>query len=146
VNRGCNRDDPFRLQGDAHLFGRQSPAWSCLIYKGTSGPDAIDIRKLYAQTGRFTYDPGFLATAACNSTITYIDGDKGELLYRGYPIEQLATQCDYLETCFLLLKGSCPMLPRRRPSATSSPITRWSTSRCSSSCAASGATRTRWRS
>ena len=52
----------------------------------------IDIRKLYAQTGKFTYDPGFLSTASCNSTITYIDGDKGELLYRGYPIEQLATQ------------------------------------------------------
>ena len=62
------------------------------IYKGTIGPDVIDIRKLYAQTGKFTYDPGFLSTASCNSTITYIDGDKGELLYRGYPIEQLATQ------------------------------------------------------
>ena len=62
------------------------------VYKGTIGPDVIDIRKLYAQTGKFTYDPGFLSTAVCNSTITYIDGDKGELLYRGYPIEQLATQ------------------------------------------------------
>ena len=62
------------------------------IYKGTIGPDVIDIRKLYAQTGKFTYDPGFMSTAACNSAITYIDGDKGELLYRGYPIEQLATQ------------------------------------------------------
>ena len=62
------------------------------IYKGTIGPDVIDIRKLYAQTGKFTYDPGFLSTASCNSTITYIDGDKGELLYRGYPIEQLADE------------------------------------------------------
>ena len=78
------------------------------IYKGTVGPDVIDIRKLYAQTGKFTYDPGFMSTAACNSAITYIDGDKGELLYRGYPIEQLAVNCDFLETCYLLLKGELP--------------------------------------
>jgi citrate synthase len=78
------------------------------IYKGTVGPDVIDIRKLYAQTGKFTYDPGFLSTASCNSKITYIDGDKGELLYRGYPIEQLAVNCDYLETCYLLLNGDLP--------------------------------------
>ena len=78
------------------------------IYKGTLGPDVIDIRKLYAQTGMFTYDPGFMSTASCQSTITYIDGDKGELLYRGYPIEQLATNCDFLETCHLLLYGDLP--------------------------------------
>ena len=78
------------------------------IYKGTVGPDVIDIRKLYAQTGKFTYDPGFMSTAACNSSITYIDGDKGELLYRGYPIEQLAVKCDFLETCYLLLNGELP--------------------------------------
>ena len=78
------------------------------VYKGTVGPDVIDIRKLYAQTGMFTYDPGFLSTAACQSAITYIDGDKGELLYRGYPIEQLATSCDFLETCHLLLYGDLP--------------------------------------
>lgn len=78
------------------------------IYHGTVGPDVIDIRKLYAQTGKFTYDPGFMSTAACNSAITYIDGDKGELLYRGYPIEQLAVNCDFLETCYLLLKGELP--------------------------------------
>jgi len=78
------------------------------IYKGTVGPDVIDIRKLYGQTGKFTYDPGFMSTAACNSAITYIDGDKGELLYRGYPIEQLAVNCDFLETCYLLLKGELP--------------------------------------
>ena len=68
----------------------------------------IDIRKLYAQTGMFTYDPGFMSTASCQSAITYIDGDKGELLYRGYPIEQLATNCDFLETCHLLLYGELP--------------------------------------
>ena len=78
------------------------------IYKGTLGPDVIDIRKLYAQTGMFTYDPGFMSTASCQSAITYIDGDKGELLYRGYPIEQLATKCDFLETCHLLLYGELP--------------------------------------
>ncbi|MET3120518.1 citrate synthase [Oxalobacteraceae bacterium GrIS 2.11] len=78
------------------------------IYKGTVGPDVIDIRKLYAARGMFTYDPGFMSTAACNSAITYIDGDKGELLYRGYPIEQLAAKGDFLETCHLLLNGELP--------------------------------------
>jgi len=83
------------------------------LYKGTIGPDVIDIRALYGKTGKFTYDPGFLSTASCNSTITYIDGDKGELLYRGYPIEQLATKCDYLETCYLLLYGELPNAAQR---------------------------------
>jgi citrate synthase len=89
-------------------FSDGSPSMDMPIYKGTVGPDVIDIRKLYGQTGKFTYDPGFLSTASCNSTITYIDGDKGELLYRGYPIEQLAVNCDYLETCYLLLYGELP--------------------------------------
>ena len=89
-------------------FSDGSPAIDMPIYTGTVGPDVIDIRKLYAQTGKFTYDPGFMSTAACNSSITYIDGDKGELLYRGYPIEQLAVNCDFLETCFLLLNGELP--------------------------------------
>ena len=89
-------------------FSDGSPSMELPIYKGTVGPDVIDIRKLYGQTGKFTYDPGFLSTASCNSKITYIDGDKGELLYRGYPIEQLATQCDFLETCHLLLYGELP--------------------------------------
>jgi citrate synthase len=89
-------------------FSNGSPAVEMPVYQGNIGPDVIDIRKLYAQTGMFTYDPGFMSTAACQSTITYIDGDKGELLYRGYPIEQLATKCDYLETCYLLLKGELP--------------------------------------
>lgn len=78
------------------------------VYKGTVGPDVIDIRKLYGQTGMFTYDPGFLATASCESSITYIDGDKGELLYRGYPIDQLAESCDFLDVCYLLLNGELP--------------------------------------
>ncbi|QGZ63395.1 citrate synthase [Paraburkholderia acidisoli] len=78
------------------------------VYQGTMGPDVIDIRKLYGQTGMFTYDPGFMSTASCNSAITYIDGDKGELLYRGYPIDNLAQNADFLESCYLLLKGELP--------------------------------------
>jgi citrate synthase len=78
------------------------------MYSPTLGPDVIDIRKLYAQGDVFTYDPGFTSTAACESAITYIDGDKGELLYRGYPIEQLAEGSNYLEVCFLLLYGNLP--------------------------------------
>ncbi|MCG5262594.1 citrate (Si)-synthase [Cupriavidus gilardii] len=89
-------------------FSDGSPSVELPIYKGTVGPDVIDIRKLYGQTGKFTYDPGFMSTASCNSRITYIDGDKGELLYRGYPIEQLAEKCDFLEVCYLLLKGELP--------------------------------------
>ena len=89
-------------------FSDGSPSVELPIHKGTVGPDVIDIRKLYGQTGKFTYDPGFLSTASCNSAITYIDGDKGELLYRGYPIEQLAVNCDYMETCYLLLNGELP--------------------------------------
>ena len=89
-------------------FTNGSPQVELPVYKGNIGPDVIDIRKLYGQSDMFTYDPGFLSTASCESTITYIDGDKGELLYRGYPIEQLAEKCDYLDTCYLLLKGDLP--------------------------------------
>ena len=89
-------------------FSNGAPSVEMPVYHGSVGPDVIDIRKLYAQTGMFTYDPGFLSTAACQSAITFIDGDKGELLYRGYPIEQLATNCDYMETCHLLLYGQLP--------------------------------------
>lgn len=78
------------------------------VYSGSIGPDVMDIRKLYGQSGMFTFDPGFMSTASCESGITYIDGDKGELLYRGYPIEQLAVNCDFLETCYLLLNGELP--------------------------------------
>jgi citrate synthase len=78
------------------------------VYSGSIGPDVIDITKLYGQTGAFTYDPGFMSTAACRSSITYIDGDKGELLYRGYPIEQLAEKCDFMEVCYLLKNGELP--------------------------------------
>src|SRR5437870_8674112 len=89
-------------------FSYGSPSITFPVLPGTVGPEVVDIRALYGKTGKFTYDPGFLSTAACTSSITYIDGDKGELLYRGYPIEQLAVNCDFLETCYLLLNGELP--------------------------------------
>ena len=94
-------------------FSNGTPSIDIPVYNGSIGPDVMDIRKLYGQTGMFTYDPGFLSTASCQSAITYIDGDKGELLYRGYPIEQLATQCNFLETCHLLLYGELPNAQRK---------------------------------
>ncbi|MBR3482209.1 MAG: citrate (Si)-synthase [Neisseriaceae bacterium] len=78
------------------------------VMEGTLGPDVIDIRTIYAKTGAFTFDPGFTSTSACESKITFIDGGKGQLYYRGYPIEQLAEHSDYLETCYLLLYGELP--------------------------------------
>ena len=78
------------------------------IISGTVGPDVVDIRKLYGQTGAFTYDPGFTSTASCESGITYIDGDKGVLLHRGYPIDQLAEQSSFMEVAYLLLNGELP--------------------------------------
>ncbi len=78
------------------------------VIEGSIGPKVIDVRKLYAQTGYFTYDPGFMATAACRSSITYIDGDEGILLYRGYPIQELADKSDFLEVAYLLLNGELP--------------------------------------
>ncbi len=78
------------------------------ILSGTMGPDVVDIRALHAKSGLFTYDPGYLSTASNSSKITFIDGDKGVLLYRGYPIEQLATQCDFIDVCHLLMKGELP--------------------------------------
>jgi citrate synthase len=78
------------------------------ILKGSIGPDVIDIRTLYKQAGVFTYDPGFTSTGSCESHITYIDGDDGTLLYRGYPIDQLAEQSSFIEVCYLLLHGELP--------------------------------------
>jgi len=78
------------------------------VRKGTLGPDVIDITTLYAETGHFTYDPSFTSTASCESKITFIDGDKGILLYRGYPIDQLAEHGTFMETCYLLLYGELP--------------------------------------
>ena len=84
------------------------------VKSGTLGPDVVDITKLYAQTGSFTFDPGFTSTASCESKITFIDGDEGILLYRGYPIEQLAEHGDFLETCYLLYYGELPTPSQRR--------------------------------
>jgi len=78
------------------------------VHKGTLGPDVLDIKSLYQKTGVFTFDPGFTSTASCKSNITFIDGDKGELLYRGYPIEQLAEKSNFLEVSYLLLYGELP--------------------------------------
>ena len=84
------------------------------VLSGTEGPDVLDIRKLYAETGLFTYDPGFTSTASCDSKITFIDGEKGILLYRGYPIEDLAMHSDYMEVCYLLLHGELPSLEEKQ--------------------------------
>ena len=83
-------------------------SWELPVLEGSVGPDVIDVRRLYADTDHFTYDPGFTSTGSCKSKITYIDGDEGVLLYRGYPIDQLADKSDYLETCYLLLYGELP--------------------------------------
>ncbi len=95
-------------------FSNGTPSFEVPVYAGNIGPDVLDIRKLYGATGMFTYDPGFLSTAACQSAITYIDGDKGELLYRGYPIEQIANNCDFLDTCYLLLRSELPTDTQRK--------------------------------
>ena len=89
-------------------FSDGTPSVDFPIFGGTIGPDVIDVRSLYAKTGKFTYDPGFMSTASCRSNITFIDGDQGILLYRGYPIEQLAEKCDFLEVAYLILNGELP--------------------------------------
>lgn len=90
------------------VFSDGTPSVMLPIYEGTLGPDVIDVTGLYKKTGKFTYDPGYLSTASCESAITYIDGAVGQLLYRGYPIDELAMQCDFLEVCYLLLHGELP--------------------------------------
>ncbi|MCH7937348.1 MAG: citrate (Si)-synthase [Proteobacteria bacterium] len=87
---------------------RTGKSYELPILKGTLGPDVIDVRKLYAQTNCFTYDPGFTSTGSCESKITFIDGEKGILLYRGYPIDVLAEHSDFMEVCYLLLYGELP--------------------------------------
>ena len=104
----------MEAKGKATLTYEDGKTLELPVYGGTIGPDAIDIRALYGKTGKFTYDPGFLSTASCNSKITYIDGDAGVLMYRGYPIEQLAEHCDFLEVCYLLLKGDLPKAQQKK--------------------------------
>jgi len=91
------------------------------VKAGTIGPSVVDIGKLYAHSGMFTYDPGFTSTASCESEITYIDGDEGVPLYRGYPIEQIAEHADFLETCYLLLYGQLPTSIRENRATSPSP-------------------------
>ena len=91
------------------LFNNKSgTSYDLPVIKGTEGPDVLDIRKLYEQTGMFTYDPGYTSTASCDSSITFIDGNKGILRHRGYDINQLASKSDFLEVCYLLLHGDLP--------------------------------------
>ena len=87
---------------------RTGESYDFPIIDGTEGPSLFDISKLYAQTGMFTYDPGFMSTASCKSAITFIDGNKGILMHRGYPIEQLVAHADYLDVCYLMLYGDLP--------------------------------------
>jgi citrate synthase len=89
-------------------FSDGKPSVDFPVLGGTIGPEVIDVRALYAKTGMFTYDPGYLSTASTRSKITYIDGDEGILLYRGYPIEQLAERCSFLEVAYLILNGELP--------------------------------------
>ncbi|MEC9103468.1 MAG: citrate/2-methylcitrate synthase, partial [Pseudomonadota bacterium] len=94
-----NKTATLNLKGQTYELPILSPS---------AGPDVLDIRKLYGQADVFTYDPGFTSTASCESTITYIDGEAGVLLHRGYPIDQLAGQSHFLEVCYLLLYGELP--------------------------------------
>ncbi len=94
-------------------FTDGTPSIDFPVLSGSVGPEVIDIRPLYAKTKKFTYDPGFLSTASCSSKITYIDGDEGVLMYRGYPIEQLAEHCDFLEVAYLILYGELPNLAQK---------------------------------
>jgi citrate synthase len=93
-------------------FSDGSPSVDFPVLGGTQGPEVIDVRSLYGKTGKFTYDPGFMSTASCRSGITFIDGDEGILMYRGYPIEQLAETCGFLEVAYLILNGELPTAPQ----------------------------------
>ncbi|MEP3245893.1 MAG: citrate synthase [Sneathiella sp.] len=96
------------VSGTVNFTEKDGEPLSLPLISGTVGPDVVDVRKLYGATGHFTYDPGFTSTASCDSAITYIDGDEGVLMHRGYKIEELASQSDFMEVCFLLLKGELP--------------------------------------
>src|SRR6185312_845571 len=96
------RESKVKPAGSATLSYKDKE-YKLPAFSGSLGPDVLDIRKLYGDADVFTYDPGFTSTASCESTITFIDGDKGILLYRGYPIDQLAEKSNFLEVCFLLL-------------------------------------------
>ncbi len=102
--------EPAHVEKNAFTLkdNRSGETYDLDVLQGTTGPEVIDVRKLYSETGRFTYDPGFTSTGSCESAITFIDGEKGILRYRGYPIDQLAEKSDFLEVCFLLIYGDLP--------------------------------------
>ena len=104
-----NSNSPATEPSEFTLYNNKTgESWDLPVLEGSIGPRVLDVRKLYAQTGMFTYDPGFTSTASCRSQITFIDGDKGLLMHRGYPIDVLAEKTGYLEVCFLLLYGDLP--------------------------------------
>ena len=112
--KGMNMTDTATSEfADLLINGGDKPEHFPII-GGSVGPKVIDIRKLYSDTGYFTYDPGFTATASCESKITFIDGEKGILLYRGYPIDELAEQSDFMEVCYLLMFGELPNADQKR--------------------------------
>lgn len=131
---------------DTAKFNIASKEFDYPVMSGSIGPDVVDIRKLYAQTGAFTYDPGFTSTASCRSELTYIDGDEGVLLHRGYPIGELAENSSFMEVAYLLLNGELPSGTSCRPSPTPSRAIPWCMSSWRRSSVASAATRIRWRS
>jgi citrate synthase len=116
------------------------------ILSPTEGPDVVDVRKLYGQADVFTYDPGFTSTASCDSAITYIDGEEGVLLHRGYPIDQLAEKSHFLEVCYLLLYGELPTAAQLEDFESRVTTTPWCTNRCTGFSPVSAAMRIRWRS
>src|SRR5512144_2672226 len=93
---------------------RSNQSWDLPILKGTVGPDVVDVRKLYTEHGLFTYDPGYGSTGSTQSAITYIDGDAGVLTHRGYRIEELAENSDFMEVCYLLLEGELPTAKQKK--------------------------------
>src|ERR1700710_2189660 len=101
------RESKIKPVGSATLTYKDK-SYKLPTFGGTEGPEVLDIRKLYGEADVFTYDPGFTSTASCESDITFIDGDKGILRYRGYSIDQLAGQSNFLEVCYLLLHGELP--------------------------------------
>jgi citrate synthase len=110
---GAGKPEGNRMSNTANVVVGNKKA-DLPVLSGTAGPEVVDIRKLYNETGYFTFDPGFVATASCESKITYIDGDEGVLLYRGYPIEQLAEQSDFTEVQYLLLHGELPTAKQKQ--------------------------------
>ena len=102
------------IKDDTASLDLNGKTYELAVLHGTIGPSVVDISALYNDANVFTYDPGFTSTASCQSEITYIDGDEGVLLYRGYPIEQLAEHGNFLETCYLLLYGDLPNAAQRR--------------------------------